>query len=75
MFSNHFITTVAELVLNEIEIMKIFSRNTPALKMKHETLCNDNKAGRLIENINIPNKITTLQCSLIRKLHDNCFDD
>ena len=41
---------------------------------KHETFCNDYKGGGL-ENINILNKITSLQCSWIRRLYDNSFHE
>ena len=42
--------------------------------MKHETLCNDNKGGGL-KNLDILNKIISLQFSWIRRLffYDNSF--
>ena len=71
-----FIATVPKHIINELE--KIQNTNTAFLwknsttKIKHETLCNDYKAGGL-KNVNIPNKIIALQCSWIRRLYDNSF--
>ena len=48
--------------------------NNSSPKIKHETLCNDNKAGGL-KNIDITNKIIALQCSWIRRLYDNIFHE
>ena len=41
-------------------------------KIKHETLCNNHKAGGL-KIVDIPSKIIALQCSWIRRLNDNSF--
>ena len=43
-------------------------------KIKHETLCNDYKGGGL-KNIDILNKIISLQCSWIRRLYNNSFHE
>ena len=43
---------------------KDFFWNNSSPKIKHETLCNDYKAGGL-KNVDIPNKIIALQCSWI----------
>ena len=43
-------------------------------KRKHETLCNDYKAGGL-KNVDISNKIIALQCSWIKRLYDNSFHE
>ena len=53
---------------------KDFFWNNSSPKIKHETLCNDYKAGRL-KNVDIPNKIIALQCSWIRILYDNSFHE
>ena len=56
-------------------------RNTEGLfwknsspKIKHETLCNDYKGGGL-KNIDILNKIISLQRSWIRRLYGNSFHE
>ena len=41
-------------------------------KTKHETLCNDYKAGGL-KNVDIPNKIIAFQSSCIGRLYNNPF--
>ena len=52
-----FITTVPKYVVNKLEkILKDFSWNNSAPKIKHETCCNNYKAGAL-KNVDIPNKI------------------
>ena len=43
-------------------------------KTKHETLCNDYKAG-VLKNVDIPNKIIALQSSCIGRLYNNPFHD
>ena len=68
-----FITAVAKHIVNELKkIQKAFFRNSSSPKIKHETFCNDCKAGRL-NNVYIPNKIIALQCSWIKRLYDNSF--
>ena len=59
-----FITTVLKQIFNEPKKIQkaFFLNNSP--KIKHETLCNDYKAGGL-KNVDIPNKIIALQCSWI----------
>ena len=42
--------------------------------IKHESLCNDNKA-RWLKNVDIPNKIIALQCAWIRWLYDDSFHE
>ena len=52
-----FITTVPKHGVNEFEkIQKVFLWNNSIPKIKHETLCNDYKAGGL-KDVDIPNKI------------------
>ena len=56
-----FITTVPNYVVNVLEkIQKVFLWNISAPKIKHETFCNDSKAGGL-KNVDIPRKITLLE--------------
>ena len=52
-----FITTVPKYVVNKLEkIQNDFSWNNSTPKIKHETCCNNYKAGAL-KNVDIPNKI------------------
>ena len=69
-----FITTVLKQIFNEPKKIQkaFFLNNSP--KIKHETLCNDYKAGGL-KNVDIPNKIIALQCSWIRRIYDNSFHE
>ena len=73
-----FITTVQNCpkhIINELEkIQKAFLWKNSTPKIKHETLCNDYKAGGL-KNVDIPNKIIALQCSWIRRLYNNSFHE
>ena len=70
-----FIAIVPKHVINELEkIQKAFLWKNSTPKIKHETLCNDYKAGGL-KNVDIPNKIIALQCSWIRRLYDNSFHE
>ena len=57
--------------MNLKKIQKAFFWNNSFPKIKHETLCNDYKAGGLKNDI--PNKIIALQCSWTRRLYDNSF--
>ena len=60
-----FIITVPKYIVSELKKMqKGFFWNNSSPKIKHESLCNDYKAGGL-KNIDIPNKIIALQCSWI----------
>ena len=69
-----FVTTVPKHIVNELRrIQKAFFWNNSSPKIKHETLCNDYKAGWL-KNV-IPNKVIALQCSWIRRLYHNCFHE
>ena len=53
---------------------KAFLRKNSPPKIKHETLYNDCKGGDL-KNIDILNKVISLQCSQIRRLYDNSFHE
>ena len=69
------ITPVPIHIVNELEkIQKAFLWKNSSPKLKHETLCNDYKVGGL-KNIDILNKIISLQCSWIRRLYDNSFHE
>ena len=70
-----FISTVPKHIINELEkIQKAFLWKNSTPKIKHETLCNNYKAGGL-KNVDIPNKIIALQCSWIRRLYNNSFHE
>ena len=73
-----FLATVPKYVVNELEkillYLKAFVWNNSTPKIKHETLCNDYKAGGL-KNVDIPNKIIALQWSCIRRLYDDSFHE
>ena len=65
------ITTAPKHIANELkEIQKTLFWNNSSLEIKHETLCNEYKAGGL-KHVDIPSKIIALQCSWIRRLYDN----
>ena len=69
------ITTVPKHILNELKkIQNAFLGNDSSPKIKHETLCNNYKAGGL-KNVDIPSKIIALQWSWIRRLYDNSFHE
>ena len=62
------IIPVPRHIVNELEkIQKAFLWKNSSPKIKQETLCNDCKGGGL-KNIDILNKIVSLQCSWITKL-------
>ena len=68
-----FLTTAPNDIVNELKkIEKACFWNKSSPTLKHETLCNDYKAGRL-KHVDIPSKIIALQCSWIRRLYDNSF--
>ena len=69
------ITPVPRHIVNELEkIQKGFLWKNSSPKIKHETLCNGYKGGGL-KNIDILNKIVSLQCSWIRRLYDSSFHE
>ena len=69
------ITPVPRHIVNEFKrIQKAFLWKDSSPKIKHETLCNDYKGGGL-QNIDVFKKIISLQCSWIRRLHDNSFHE
>ena len=69
------ITPVPRHIVNEFEkIQKVFLWKNYSPKIKHETLCNDYKVGGL-KNIDILNKIISLQYLWMRRLYDNSFHE
>ena len=50
-------------------IQRKFLWNFSNLKIKHETIRNDLQNGCL-KNVDIPSKISSLQCSWVKKLYD-----
>ena len=55
-------------------IQREFPWNSGKVKIKHETICNDFQDGGL-KNVDIPSKISSLQCSRVKKLYDQNFHD
>ena len=69
------ITPVPRHIVNELKrIQTAFLWKSSSPKIKHKTLCNDYKCGGL-KNIDILNKILSLQCSWIRRIYDNSFHE
>ena len=70
-----FIATVLWLIVSKLEKIQnaFFSKNSTH-KIKHETFCNDYKAVGL-KNVDIPNKIISLQCSWIKRLYEKSFHE
>ena len=48
------------------QIQREFLCNFSNVKIKHETICNDFQNGSL-KNVDIPSKISCLQCSWVKK--------
>ena len=55
-------------------IQREFLWNSSNVKIKHETICNDFQNGGL-KNVDIPSKISSLQCSWVKKLYDQNSHD
>ena len=55
-------------------IQREFIWNSSNAKIKHETICNKFQDGGL-RNVDIPSKISNLQCSWIKKLYDQNSHD
>ena len=67
------LTNTTNIIIDELEkIQKKFIWNNSTPKIKQETLRMDYKNGGL-KNANIRMKITSLQCSWIKRLYDNNF--
>ena len=69
------LTKIPNQVVRELEkIQKSFLWKDSTPKIRHETTCNDYKDGGL-KNVDVSYKIVSLQCSWIRRLHDNNFHE
>ena len=69
------LTIVPKSIIKELnEIQKKFLWSNKKCKIKHGTLCNDNKNGGL-RNVDINVKIVSLKCSWIRRLYNECHHD
>ena len=56
------------------QIQRKFLWNSSNVKIKHEAICNDFQNGGL-KNVDIPSKISSLQCSWVKKLYDQNSHD
>ena len=56
------------------KIKKNFIWQGKQAKIKHSTLCNDYEKGR-IKNVDIRNKIKSIQCSWVKRLFEGAFHD
>ena len=64
------VTNVPQVIIDQLnKIQKDFIWNRKYPKIKHSTLCNTHKNGGL-KSVHIPNKLTSLQCSWIKRLYD-----
>ena len=63
-------TNIPQVIIDQLnKIQKDFIWNRKHPKIRHSTLCNTHKNGGL-KSIRIPNKLTSLQCSWIKRLYD-----
>ena len=56
------------------KIQKNFIWHGKKAKIRHSTLCNGNEKGG-IKNVNLRNKITSMQCSWVKRLFEDDFHD
>ena len=64
------VTNIPQVIIDQLnKIQKDFIWNRKHPKIRHSTLCNTHKNGGL-KSIRIPNKLTSLQCSWIKRLYD-----
>ena len=69
------VTPIPIYVVTELEkIQKSFLWENSTSKIKRNTLCNDYKDGGL-KNVDIREKIISLQCSWIKRLYDDSFHE
>ena len=65
------VTNVPQVIIDQLnKIQKDFIWNRKYPKIKHSTLCNTHENGGL-KSVHIPNKLTSLQCSWIKRLYDS----
>ena len=64
------VTNVPQVIIDQLnKIQKDFIWNRKYPKIKRSTLCNTHENGGL-KSVHIPNKLTSLQCSWIKRLYD-----
>ena len=64
------VTNVPHVIIDQVnKIQKNFVWNRKHPKIRHYTLCNTYENGG-IKSVDIPNKLTSLQCSWIKRLYD-----
>ena len=64
------VTNVPQAIIDQLnKIQKDFIWNRKHPKIRHSTLCNTHENGGL-KSVHIPNKLTSLQCSWIKRLYD-----
>ena len=64
------VTNVSHVIIDQLnKIQKDFIWNRKLPKIRHSTLCNTYEYGGL-KSVDIPNKLTSLQCSWINRLYD-----
>ena len=64
------VTNVPQVIIDQLKkIQKDFIRNRRHPEIRHSTLCNTLENGGL-KSFHIPNKLTSLQCSWIKRLYD-----
>ena len=69
------ITTITIPIINQLEkIQKDFIWNGKPPKIRHKTLCNTYENGGL-KNVDIKTKVSSLQCSWMKRLFDENFHD
>ena len=68
-FLAQFLPIPNEITTTIQRIQRQFLWNSSNIKIKHKTICKDFQNGGL-KNVGIPNEISSLQCSWIKKLYD-----
>ena len=64
------VTNVAKVTIDQLnKIQKDFIWNRKHPKIRHSALCNTHENGGL-KSVHIPYKLTSLQCSWIKRLYD-----
>ena len=69
------LTVIPNHITDEVaKIQKSFIWHDSSPKIKHETLKREFKAGGL-KSVDLCFKFVSLQCSWVKKLHDDCFHE
>ena len=64
------VTNIPKVIIDQLnKNQKDFIWNRKYPKIRHSTLCNNHENGGL-KSVHIPNKLTSLQCSWIKRLYD-----